>query len=356
MNAMSQALKSAGVGHTLNHKGVVMPFKPPIDKIAAAAIAQMHNPGPFRSVEYWMQNDVPESMYAHWAAEGILTIDLGQDKYHVAKVGSATELIVKRYGLRLTDGGRKVLELINNNNRTGNLKGNYMAIAHILREMYELNDFEAHHLQVVTHVMYAVETFIRAFDKKERRPSDGMSPQLLQMQQNLKRCNDAPFTVGRLLRDMWDMGANEADIAHHVCFWIDGFAQLVQERKRGERDFEMLERKGLDTFQAGKFLGIVLRTNDRFLVRAAAKAQEHGQEKYGVRLIVNSDGHISVTTYGRNISAFAAQVKGLEPKEWYHQDKTGSIINGGPQYRGVQPTKLKPAQLVELLQKHPPLP
>lgn len=354
MNALSSALQSAGIRNTLNHKGIVLPFKPPIDKLAAAAIAEMYNPEAFASVEYWMRNDVPEGMLAHWAERRILTIDIGADKYHVAKVASATELIVKRYSIQLTDGGKKVLEMINRNNKTGNLKGNYMAIPHLLREMYELNDFEAHHLKVVAHAMYVVNTLIRAFDLKERRGFDDMPPQLAQMRENLKRCNDAPFTVGRLLRDMWQLGASEVDIVHHVAFWIDGFAQLVQERKRGEREFEQLEGAGLENFKAGKFTGIVLRTDDRFIAKAAAKAKEHDQEKYGVRVVVNSDGHISVITYGRNISAFAAELARIEPGRWYHQPKTGCVLNGSVQYKEVPPTALKPSQLIAMLEKHPP--
>ncbi len=328
----------------LNFTGAAMPWKPPIDKILALCLLHNQSEQPLETLDYWKQNECPPEQFADWRDLKIYPIDIGDRKYHKAGVGSASEFIVKEFGLKLTDGFQSLVSMINENNKTGNLKGRKFAVAHMLREMYELEDSQELHLEIIRKTMDVLEAHARVVNGELNQPEEGLSDALPDLVEQFAGCNNAALTLGRYLRDLWLLGEEPAEIRSRIDFWLNGWGEVQARLAKGVEAFNKLSP--LDWSAAGT-KGIALHTDDRFLAKAAIKSG-----RYGIRIIVSGTGHTVISTNGFDLSKLHAALEKLEPGRWYYQAKMGALINGGPQYVGVEPTGVGSQQLIGLLKMH----
>jgi len=327
--------------------GVVMPYKPPIDKIVALMILQGRNDLPIETITYWKRNECAPEDFARWRDEHLYPLDAGDRKYHTARVGSACEFVVKEFGIALGDDGiGKVVEMINHNNKWGSLKKRPYAIAHMLREMYELSDVEAHHIEVISKTVEVVEAYVRVEDGEVHQSVEGLDEVLADLVEKFKGCDNAPLTLGRYLRDLWILGETPSDLRQKIAFWTDGADKLQKKYAEAKEAFEKLDLKSHE-FTAGGKRGVVIRTDDRFLAGAVIRSG-----RYAIRMIVGSAGNTVITTLGLDLSTMSKELAEKEPGRWYYQERQATLINGGPQYVGVRATSLSPVRLIGLLQKH----
>jgi hypothetical protein len=340
--AMAAALNSARQTK-LTFTGVVMPWKSPIDKIAALAMLLRHNNASLETLEYFTRNDISDREIAVWEGNKVYPIDIGRRKYSQANVGSATEWLAKQYSLELSHGERVLVNLINKNNKSGFLKNFKFAVPRLVRELYELDESESWALTVINAAVDVVNAFLNAWEMGSR--NDLMDADLQRLATKLSESAGEPLTLGRYLQDLWKLGESSEAIQQKIEFWRNGERRLQEERTRANAEFRAIENR--EEFDACNVRGIVLHTDDRFLADAATRTRD-----YGIRIFVQHDGHTVVSTNRFQLGALYDELQRRERGRWYYNREMGVLINGGPQYTGVVATDIQPLELIELLRKH----
>lgn len=331
-----------------NFRGVALPYKPPIDKIAAMVLLQRHNGAPLETVEYHKANECPDALFAFWKKEGIYPIDLGQMKYHKAGVGSATEFVANDLSVPLTNGEKRVVSLINQNNGDGSLKrGAKFSVVQIVRDLYELTNDQDYHLNAIAAAADVVDAFIRVEDDERVRDEEGIVSGLAGLYEELLPCQYRPMTLGRYMRDLWILGEDPKTIRRKLNFWLEEYRKVRIEYERGREAFASMKTR--QTFKVGTFDVLFLPTDDRFIANAAIMNRD-----YPIRIIRGSGGHTTISTMRLDMSAVATKLQEIEPGRWYHQTEMGTLINGGPQYVDTPPTALWANELVKLMRTYPP--
>ncbi len=334
------------VKFTLDFSGVILPRKSPFDKIAALAVLSRHNRRDIESLRYYTANECSEEQFKAWDAERVYPIDIGHRKYHKAGAKSATAWLASRYLLPLSRGEQELLRLVNENNRTGNLKqGGDMRIAFLIRELYELDESDEWALEVIIECQNVILSYLDVEDGMAVRSADEpMDEALTHLAKKLAKDSEKPFSLGRYLRDLWLLGGSSEDIQRRVAFWRDNSQRLERERARAKGEFALMER---NEFGIGDMKCLVLRTSDHFLAKAAARSKQ-----YWARIIIADDGHVAISTEGLDVRGLAAELTQMEPERWYANNEMGALINGGPQYTSVEPTKFGAGMLIKLMRKH----
>lgn len=326
--------------------GAMLPYKPPIDKVAAMLVIQTHakeQQVQINDIKFFKANERSEELLRRFEAAGLYPIDIGARKYH-GQAGSATEYVVRDLNIPMTAGLATLIELLNHNNKTGSLKNQPFSIAHLVREFYELADDDAWQYEVLLAAAHVVEYFVEALDAKVRRTrSEELHPELKELAQKVQHSGDNPFTIGRYLKDMWVVGAPVEEIKQRVSWWITNREENKKLIKGGETAWMMLDYDKY-TFMANQIKGIVLETDNRYLVRAAIK-----DKKYPLRLIKRSDGHMTISTANLPMQETAEYLMAREPGRWFYQSAMQAIINGGPQYVDVKPTEISTDEMVKIL-------
>ncbi len=326
---------------------ILVPYKGPIDKVAAMYTIQghaKHQKVEIKDISFYKENEGSEEMLRRWEAAGMYGVDIGDRKYH-GKAGSATEYVVKDLDIPMTKGLEELVGLINLNNKSGMLKGQPFSVAHLMREFYEFSDDTAWHLEIISAVAHVVEHFVTSFDEQEHlRKQVPMPPELKELADRLVQSGDKPFTIGRYLTDMWVLGAPVEEIMRRINWWLDNRQKNKTLIEAGKAAWDLLDFDKR-TFMAGNVTGIVVESDNRYLVRVAVKSK-----KYQLRLIKRSDGHMTISTAGLDMEETAAYLMAREPGRWFYQPTMQAIINGGPQYVNIKPTDISTSEMVSILQ------
>lgn len=327
-----------------NFVGVALPRKPPIDKVVAATLVMYRNSKPLELIEFWNDNKVAPEQHALWRDAHIYTIDLGDRKYHQAGVKSSAEFVATHLGMldTLTPGFQKLLDMVNRNNATGYLRGMKFSIAYIIREAYELKDDEAFHVELVSKAMNIAESYALVENGNVIQSVENLEEVFPDLVDKLRKSMDSPLTLGRYLRDLWALGEGANDIRAKIGFWLDQFAAV--EKRAAEAEITLSNLKPKPWSVAGR-AGIVIRSDDHFLLKAATRNRQ-----WGIRIVVTGPGHTTISANGLDLTRVAEVLQRLEPDRWYFQAQMGAIINGGPQYTGVLPTELSVTHLIQMLQ------
>ncbi len=329
------------------YRGVVMLNKPPIDKIAAMAVLERAQGSEVEVTALWDENSCPEEQMRKWESEGILPIDLGDDKYHVGinEVGSATEFVLRHIVGCETSAEGVLVEMLDKNNKTGYLKGPFMAIAWILRELYELDECDQR--EVIKLAAHVVRVFLEAEDGvgiDKNRDDAGLS-KFEDLLEKTAKCNFSPLTPASYLKDLWRLGYAEEEIRERVIWWIDGWKKVKAKMAEADEEIEKLDLSKVENI-AGMTV-FFLETNNKFLSKLVAK-------KVDVLVVKNPTGHAAILAYRFDQTGLADELLRHEPGRWYYQETTGMLINGGVIYKGVQPTSLGAVDFIALLKKFPP--
>lgn len=329
------------------YKGVVMLNKPPIDKIAALAIAEHALGTELPIALFWESNSCSPEQMLKWEVADLLPIDIGDEKYHQTRSGSASEYIADIFALH-EESVKKLVALMNHNNKTGALKkGNALSIAWSLREMYEFDSLDQR--DIIARTKDAIRAHLQVLSGSidQGRSRENMT---LAMEQLWERTGKTtvPFSTGCYMRDLWLTGAPIEEIEAKVGWWVQGGKVAKDERDRAAKEYAAMPKT---IKEAGEFKYITLETADRFLVIEA------GYDKLvDVRVVKNPNTGQGLIAGQRrtNLAALAAELERLEPGQWYYAEATQTLINGGPQYVQTPATRFSLGELGKLLEQHPP--
>lgn len=332
--------------------GAILPNKPPIDKVAAYELVGMHCAQRLSAVNFHDTNEFADEEIQQWEKDGILPIDVGGRKYH-GQAGSATEWVVKRYCLPRTKGVEELLELINDNNgneknKGGFLKGYAFSVPGLIRKLYELKDEETWHAEVVWAAGDVVNAFVKVANGDvvpQHEPPDG---DIILLAKEFAQDKEKPLTLGQYVANLWSLGESSDVIVEKLAFWQDALRRLNEiyawakaEWRQLQGDKQKLSRL---EFKAGKHRGIILRTDNRALVNVVTR-----EGHYAIRLIVSSDGHTTIATNRLDIAKLNEAFAEREPERWHYNRDMGALLNGGPQYTGVKPTRIPGDEIITQL-------
>jgi hypothetical protein len=308
--------------------------------------------------------------YARWQAlcsPGVepYLIDIGDKKYHKT-AGSAAQ--VEKMSSE-TEGGRtwnRLVELANENNRSGNLKKARYSVAKIVRDAYEVmngtkvpNGANGPQEVVFEHVLDVVNGFFfrqdgRSWDSLFSNPShadlrelwDGFS---------VTEKEVLPFTLPLYFRHLFLGGRSAAEIMEKIGWWLDKVERITKKRDAAQsKQYALLHR-----FSIGDKRGAVIVVGNAFEAEAASY-QWIGSGKIAIGIIRNERGHVHIQSSfrhpGGQFDALAAALDQAEPGLWYYEPRytigTVSIpmmMNGSKQFKGVTPTNLSNEVIVDLV-------
>ncbi len=319
-------------------------YKPKIDEIAAMTVRVKKNQSTggefaveFHQSKYFTKDELLEANL-----DGIYTIDLGDDKYH-GKTGSSTEMVVNdRYGGvdKAPVAVQKLVGLANKNNQNGHLKAGQNRIAQILRELYELEDGEDWHLEVVAASVHVVSTWIDAYHAKGIPVMDKAVQALAE---KFKANAEAPLSLGQYIRNMSLFGDSSEQILERLSFWEKGLARLAEARAGAKELYAQMKH---DTFSLYGLRGILLtgKAANYFVAGCAMK-------DYRLLITRNACGNVTINARGFDLEHVYRSLALDEIGQWYLVPTGGQsvVMNGSRQYQMTPPTKKRMGEIIRLL-------
>lgn len=291
-------------------------------------------------------------------ASAVFPIDLGRNQYKNRSCRSATEVVAKEFpSVQLTEGEIELVRLTVQDNESGVLNKwvDTMSIPWTLRKMYGIDKYGNAPKDVVARTGHVIHTWLRYMDgeRDTTRDSHGLYTEpefhhlfkkfdLVKPPQGAYQFNH--FTALRYMRDMWMLGIPAEEIRERTEYWVEAWQGVQDAIAEGERQFAVLTP---EKFFIGRLRGLVLESGDPFLNRAAACECD---------ILVAKDlktGHALIATHGLNIDRVVLELTRKEPGRWF--EIRGWAVNGGLRNRGTEPTGLTIGELVQLLQKYPPI-
>ncbi len=338
---VAAAFRNAVRKTPLQFAGAIVPFKSPIDKAAAFAVMSMQCAEEPVWLHVCKTTTFGDEKIAEWEKKGICCIDLGSRKYH-GQNGSATEWVIGRYSLPRSEGIQKLIEVINKNNRTGYLKSFKGAVAHTMREMYELekNTADWWSVKVLSRAADIVTAFVRV-ENGEIFNRTQMPDQIAQLVAQFGD-TDKPLTLGQYASNLWVLGEESEAIQEKLEFWQTGLKRLAEAKRVAKL---CVAKEKLNSFYVGNLPGVLLEKRDHFFMKEVLRAH-----KFAIRIIVDDSGHAAISTNKLDCSTLYRHLNLREPGRWHHNEQMGALINGGPQYTETVATDVPPKKLVEMVQ------
>lgn len=346
-SSIAIALRAARKQTPLDFSGAMVPNKSPIDKAAALAAVQRSCSEILAWINVCKSTKFSDEQIKEWEDKGVCCIDLGDRKYNKDEIheGSATEWVINHYALPITPGLTKLVGVINRNNQTGYLKSFRNAVPYIMRELYELERANADwwSVKVLKEAAEVVTAFVQVEDDEVVQRADLPAP-VAELVAQLGDANK-PLTLGQYASNLWSLGDDPLVIIEKLEFWEKGLKRLGKARQRAKAQVVQAIAKGqLPTFYAGRFPGVLLEKRDHFFTKEVLHAH-----KFAIRVIVEEDGHATISTNKLDCSALAKFLEKREPGRWHHNVQMGALINGGPQYTENPSTEIPSRVLVELV-------
>lgn len=291
-------------------------------------------------------------------ASGVFVIDLGRNQYKNRSCRSATEVVAKEFpSVQLTESEAWLVQLMAEDNESGILNKwvDTMSIPWTLRKMHGIDVYGNNPKDVVARTGHVIHTWLRYMDSERDTTRDShelfTEPEfyhlfkkfdLVKPPQGAYQFNH--FTALRYMRDMWMLGIPAEEVRERTEYWMEAWQSVQDTIAEGERQFRSLMP---EKFSVGRLKGLVLESGDPFLNRAAACECD---------ILVAKDpktGHALIATHGLNIDRVVLELTRKEPGKWF--EIRGWAVNGGLRNRGTEQTGCTTAELVQLLQKYPPL-
>lgn len=330
---------------TIGFRGIatLRPLLP--DEISAIVALERHQGSPAPEIKFLEHSECSPEQIDQLLEQGFLPIEIGEMSYKAIGASSATEALIKTLGYdpaSLNAGEIKLLELLAQRNRDGYMNQFHMSLPRIFGNLYDLGYDE----------MDLIERFkdvVRAFLEDKDNQADGMLPlrndslmasELSDLVEATKKCQFAPFTPGRYLRDLWRLEEQADKIREKVSFWINAWDLWQTEYAKAKSEWPKVEKLN---FAIGDLTGVAVETNNRFIAKVGAPT-------VGVFINRRLDGHAAVMTRRLDVSVLAQELEKLEPGRWYYHKPAGHLVNGG----SSKASEFSLTQLVELAEKFPP--
>jgi hypothetical protein len=340
---------------------VVVPARSPIDKLVAYKRVELDNESRFHlAVEFCDVNEPTEAHLSWWGSKcspgvGPYLIDLGGKKYH-HHGNSAAEVEMMSSA---THSGRvynHLVELINQNNKTGFLKNAPHSVAKIIRDAYHVmaggDDSQS---LVFEHGMDVVNAY---FFHQDKRSWDALSePEHAELKKlwngfGVKDSNIQDFTLQRYFRQLFMSGRSQQEIITKISWWLDKERRIAQRREAAKaKTYTPCTVRHIGK----KTIGLIY-VGDSF-EGLAASYQQIGSGNLAVGIIRNELGQVHIASSfrhkGANFNALYAELDRREPGLWYLEGRFGNgqdpkIMNGSRQFTGVRPTRISDGELLRL--------
>lgn len=317
------------------------------DEISAIVVLERHQGNSVPEIKFLEHSDCSPEQIDNLLEEGLFPIEVGEMGYRITGASSATEALLKTLGYEptnLTAGEVKLLELLAQRNRDGYMNQFHMSLPRIFGNLYDLGYDE-------TDLIERFKDVVHAFLEDKDNQSNGVSPiydpllkwkmrKLTDLVRATRKCQLAPFTPGRYLRDLWRRGEPIDQIREKVSFWIEAWNRWQEEYAKAKAEWPDIQKVN---FSTGNITGTAVETNNRFIAKVGAPT-------VGVFINRRLDGHAAIMTRRQNISALAKELERLEPGKWYYHQPAGHLVNGG----NSMASELSLAQLIELAKEFPP--
>ena len=277
-------------------------------------------------------------------------VDVRQRYNRTPEFGSATHREAITNNVGNIPGVGHLVGLMNENNRTANLKNRYRrSLVKLIREMYEVEhnvSFLQHRRNVLGLFIAVMETYFAA----AARDLDEIEAM------------ENPFTVDGY-GDMLALLGNDRPTILEILVPIKRALTQAQTRHRKAvgraqdatvRVFEIPATGGGQPAELH-----LLDSDDRKI--AGPYFQAHGganNPSLGILLIHGSDGSYALFTQGVwDLSGLATILNEVEPGRWHFERRyrNAMLLNGSGSRAGVA-SELKPMQLVELIRRNAVLP
>lgn len=328
-------------------RGVVTPRPLLPDEISAIVLLERLQGSPVSEIKFSDHSEYPPEQIDALFSQQLFPIELGEMSYKANDASSATEALVKTLGYdpaNLNAGEVKLMELLARRNRDGYMNQSQMSLPRILGNLYDLGYDE---MDLIERFKDVVRFFLEDENRKARgeapaRDDASMLDELRDLAEVAKKCQFAPFTPGRYLRDMWRCGEPVDRIREKVYFWVNAWNRFQKEYAKAKAEWPKMEKVNFSVNVNG-FSGAAVETDNRFIAKVAAPT---------VDIFVNRrfDGHAAIMTRRLNVSALSREFQRLEPGKWYYHKPAGHLINGG----SSPASELSLVQLVELVKSFPP--
>ncbi len=342
------AMRTEVVANTF--KGIVTLPNPAIDEIAAICVFETLY-GIQKEIIFYGLSGCLNKEIDDLISDGYFPIEVGGYNYRQHKLGSAAEMVANIAGCTeasLSAGTREVFELLEKENNRGCLKRYPMSIVWMIQELYHFPEYNM--TDLVNRAKEVVGALIDDLDRKSGmispvREDLDMTSELADIFETTEKCQNAPFTPGRYMRDMWRLGEPVEKIQERVSFWVTAWSRFQEEYAKAKEEWSKIAK---ENFSFGNMAGVAISTSNRFVSKIASRSTN-------VLINRNPDtGHTVIMTARKNLSALNRELQRREPDMWYYHEQAGNLINGGPSYPSVRPTGLALSELANLVVRFSP--
>lgn len=307
---------------------------------------------PVLDIKFFGRPECSMTELEQFLAEGYLPIEIGELRYQAVGAGSAAEAMVQMLGFdptSLTEGEQKLLEILARRNRDGYMNQFHMSIPRILKDVYHLPEYDE--VDVVNRFKDIVHAFLEYENRPEADGSTKIHDELAGLARKTAKCQLAPFTPGRYLRDLcYRSESTEEQVREKVEFWITAWNRFQAEFARAKVEWPKVEKL---RFSFNGLPAAALVTDNRFFSKVCFSDQQAGN--IDLLVTMDPDGHTAIMVNGKkNTSSLYRELEVREPGIWYCHEATGHLINGGSEFPGVTPTGLKLSELAGLVAQFPP--
>lgn len=334
------------------YRGIIFPRKPAFHEIAAPVLVERRYGRELPIVREWNLPSCPVEQLEEWDEQGLISINLGPERHDLGANGfsSAAEFVAVSYGLELTGGEKRLLEMLGKHNtdprNRGYLNKFHMSVSWMSRELMEFPMYDDQdHLR---RVMNVIHVWLRYKDREDRSPILGRTTETLKenwqhLAAETKALQGDPFSAGQYLSNRWLLGDPAEDILGSVSYWVTGWRYLRSALENAKEEFAELPK---NWFAAGELKGLAISTPSKFISKQAVRHCE-------VLVVQNPEnGHTAILTNGLDLAELADFLKERESGLWHSTG--GWLVNGGASYDGVEATSFSLRELVRLVRQFPP--
>jgi hypothetical protein len=339
---------------------LVVPGRPPIDKYVAARRVREDNSQYHIQMVFCDVNQPTPAHMARWQAmcsPGIepYLIDVGDKKYH--QLGSsAAEVEINASETRDSRTLRHLVDLVNNNNKTGDLKNRRHSIAKLVRDAYHVMNGGSDSQEVVfDHGMDVVNAYF--FDHSRRAWDTLSAPEHAALKElwdgfNVTEKEILDFTLPLYFKQLFTSGRSAKEIVDKISWWINKAERVAACRATAKEKAYYPAIFDTQGVRAG-----ILRVEDYFEAEEAPN-KLFGDKALGLSVLIirNELGQVHIKSSfrcpGINFDKLFKFLNSMEPGMWYLETrfKAGPMLmNGSRQFTGMASTHFSDDDLIKLV-------
>lgn len=342
--------------------GVIIPARPVFDKIVALYLFCRFTGQKLEELDLILLGEFqPEqSQIDQWKRDGYFLIDIGPYKYQRMGKGSATEIAAEALGVR-SHRLMPLVDLCNDNNQTGGLKGLPNSMVWILREMYKQGYAPK---TVISRIFRVIDVHCRAIGKELTIPLNRRHPDVQQLVRDLGG-HKSSWCMAGYIRNLLLMGTSDNELLREARWWREVFRKCDAANKKAKaKALALLDSSEKFTFQSNgrNQRGVLIKTDDTRVARALLNSG-----KVDLLVISRRNGLVTILTSNRvrpriNLDQLwsliiakesAFRVDGRKPEDiWFYDDRINAILNGSGGARDTAPTAMRADSFPALVQEH----